>query len=89
LHQIDDQRLLALTTAIVTGFVRAQALAPDGLADLIIAVHGALLEAARPSPSFDPPPRRQISQVRAHVRPRGCVNFQDRRVHQLLQRRVP
>lgn len=84
---MDDKRLLGLTVSIVTGYVSAHAIAQTDLPALIRGIHDALTSLASP-PALPAPGRRSLAQVRASIRPRGFVSLQDRRIYQLLRRRL-
>jgi predicted transcriptional regulator len=85
---IDDSKLLGLTVAIVMSYVGANRLRAGELASLIRTVHDTLSSLTHPHHPLGPSSRkRSPSQVRASIRPRGLVSFQDRRTYQLLRRR--
>jgi predicted transcriptional regulator len=86
---IDDSKLLDLTTAIVMSYVGANRLGPAELPYLIHAIHSALDSLARPHrAAVSASRKRSMTQVRASIRPRGLVSFQDRRTYQMLHRRL-
>lgn len=84
-----DNRLLEMTTDVVSAFVSNNKLTPAELPGLVHAVHASLAGAEAPSPAVEPDtPKVTPAQIRRSIRPDGLISFEDGKPYKTLKRHL-